>query len=160
DDPVRKYLPYFHMKDPVADAEITVRDLLCHRSGITRCGMLSMANKATREEVARQLAQAEPWAPFRTRFLYNNEMYLTAGAALAKAAGSTWEQQLTSRLVQPLGMTSTHTSAEAMRKDPNAAKGYAWEAERNAYKPLQVRALDTIAAAGAINSNVMDMSRW
>jgi hypothetical protein len=47
-----------------------------------------------------------------------------------------------------------------MKKDPNAAKGYAWEAERKAYRPLPFRALDTIAAAGAINSNVMDMSRW
>ncbi|MFO0982843.1 MAG: serine hydrolase [Planctomycetota bacterium] len=160
DDPVRKHLPYFHLHDPVADGAVTVRDLLCHRTGITRCGWLSMGNKASREDVLRQLAEAEAYAPFRTRFLYNNEMYLAAGECAAHAAHATWEALVAQRLLQPLGMTSTNLSVTEMQKDGRASKGYKWIAGEQRFEPLPMRTLSVIAPAGAINSNALDMAQW
>jgi CubicO group peptidase (beta-lactamase class C family) len=167
DDPVDQHLPYFKLavdsKDPTARA--TLRDLLSHRTGFPRMSMLLANGALSSEEILRQASQAEPFAPFRQRFYYNNEQYLAAGWAAAAAAGRPWDELVRSRILNPLGMTKTETSAFRANTMPDLARGYTWLKESGTLEePEQyargMRGLDTIAPAGSISSTVMDMTKW
>src|SRR5262249_32956084 len=76
DDPVRNPLPYFRLSDPLADREVTIRDLLCHRTGLSRHDLLGLGSPWGREEILRKVAYLEPTKSFRSAYQYNNLMYL------------------------------------------------------------------------------------
>ena len=80
DDPVSKWLPYFN---PAVtgdeEAQILVRDMLCHRTGFTRMSILWVNGKVSRETILHTANHAEPWAEYREKFLYNNVMLMAAG---------------------------------------------------------------------------------
>ncbi|MFT5732375.1 MAG: CubicO group peptidase (beta-lactamase class C family) [Planctomycetota bacterium] len=162
DAPVTTYLPEFELAiDAQEDGDVlTVRDLLCHRTGFTRMGVLWASGKVDRPTIMATAGKAEPFAPFRKEFHYNNVMYLVAGEALGAASDSTWEDFVQARLVGPLKMTRSNLSISAAKKSPQLALGYRWNTEKEALERDPMRSLDAIAAAGAINSNVLDMSRW
>ena len=167
DDPVDQHLPYFKLAvtsdDPTARA--TVRDLLSHRTGFPRMSMLLANGVLSSEEILRQASQAEPFARFRQRFHYNNEQYLAAGWAAAAAAGRPWDELTRSRILNPLGMTSTETSARRASAMSDLARGYTWHKETGTNEePEQnvrgINSLDTIAPAGSISSTALDMAKW
>jgi CubicO group peptidase (beta-lactamase class C family) len=162
DAPITRYLPYFtlELETDEADAELTLADLLSHRSGFTRMSLAWASGEVPREEVLRTAARAEPWAAFRAGFHYNNVMFLAAGEALGVAAGTTWDELLRERILGPLEMTSTTLSIDAAQRDPRLAQGYVWDAERARFDPVPMRRLDGIAPAGAINSTANDMAQW
>ena len=81
DDPVRKHIPFFRLSDPLADANVTLRDLVTHRTGVSRHDLLWFYSDRSREEVIRQIGLAKPNTSFRSTYEYNNVMYLTAGYA-------------------------------------------------------------------------------
>ncbi len=162
DDPVAEFLPYFH---PVLDtkddsAKLTLRDLLAHRSGFARMGILWAGGGVPSKEILLTANAAEPWAAFRKGFHYNNVMFLAAGMAGAAAADTHWGRLLEKRILEPLGMEDTNISVERTKKSPNAALGYEWDEENEIHKRRPMRVLDTIAPAGAINSNAEDMAQW
>lgn len=162
DDPVRRHLPYF---DPAVDGgddstAVTIRDALSHRTGFTRMGLLFASGAVPREQILRTAAGAEPWDRFRKKFHYCNVMYLAAGEAAAAAAGMDWDTMLAEKILKPLGMKSTNTSVQLSMTDKRLSLGYIWEEDRNDFRRLDMRVLDNIAPAGAINSNVVDMARW
>ena len=114
DDPVTKFLPYFELKIDTDDAEamVTIRDLLSHRTGFTRMGMLWAGGAVSREEILRTATLAEPWSPFRDKFYYNNVAFLAAGMASSVAAGSSWDDLQAERLLTPLAMKSSSSSGQ------------------------------------------------
>ena len=167
DDPADQHLPYFKLAvdsdDPAARA--TLRDLLSHRTGFPRMSVLLANGVLSPEEILRQASQAEPFSTFRQRFHYNNEQYLAAGWAAAAAAGRPWDELTRSRILNPLGMTNTETSARRARAMPDLARGYTWHKETgtNEEPEQNVRAIssvDTIAPAGSISSTALDMAKW
>jgi CubicO group peptidase (beta-lactamase class C family) len=162
DAPITNYLPDFTLKvdSPVPDAAVTVRDLCCHRTGFTRMGLLWAGGQASRDEVLEVATGAEPWDVFRKNFHYNNVMYLAAGVAAGRVAGSDYDTLLRERLLEPLGMSSSNTSVTASQEDPRLSLGYRWDGDNEEYIHLPMRVLDTIAPAGAINSHVLDMAQW
>ena len=164
DDPVTDFLPWFELPIDASEAgsraEVTLADMLSHQTGFTRMGVLWASGLAPRETILRTATQAEPWAPFRSSFDYNNVMYLAAGEASAAVAGDDWDGLLRERILQPLGMSSTNTSVRLSQEDERLAAGYFWNDEKEEFERLPMRVLDTIAPAGAINSNVIDMTRW
>lgn len=167
EDPVSQHVPELKLKprDPKADAQPkppqpTLRDVLCHRTGFTRMSMLWYGGALTTAEMLTQASGAEPIADFRTKFLYNNVTYASAGEAAARSAGTTWAQLLQERVLDPLGMTSTNVTAAKAKADPNLAQGYRWREVSEVHEPLPLRELDSIAPAGAINSTVLDMAQW
>ncbi len=162
DDPVTKYLPGFKLALEGADEgeEVTLRDLVCHRTGFTRMSILWAGGEASRDQILEVAAGAEPWDDFRKNFHYNNVMFLAAGEAAAKAADTDYDSLLKARLLDPLGMSSSNSSVEEAQKDPRLSLGYQWDADAEDYLQLPMRVLDTIAPAGAINSHVLDMSQW
>lgn len=162
DDPVTKHLPEFQLQlDGAKDGETaTVRDLLSHRTGFARMGILWAGNMVPREEVLRYASQAKPVAPFREEFHYNNVTYMAGSLTAAAAAGSTWEELVATRLLEPLAMSHSYVEYQNAQADPNFSKGYTWRDDLEKVEPAPMRDLAVIAPAGAINSSVRDMSNW
>ncbi len=162
DDPVTEYIPYFTLDIQSDDetAEVTIRDLLCHRTGFVRMGLLFVSGEIPREEVLHDATAAEPWVEFRKKFYYSNVMYMAAGVSAGKAAGTDWDTLINECIFEPLGMNSTTTSIIQAQDDPSLSLGYIWDEDLQAYKYKPMRSVDNIAPAGAINSNVIDMSQW
>ena len=165
DDPVERHLPYFTLDVESIDdsARATLRDLLTHRTGYPRMAMLSAGGALTSDEILRRAVQAEPFARFRQRFYYNNEMYLAAGTAAAAAAGTDWQTLVSTRIIAPLGMTDTRALARDAQ-GPRLARGYTWNEDLGTFERQtpgrEGVAVDPIAPAGAISSTVLDMAKW
>ncbi len=161
-DPVTKYLPYFQLDIDSADesAEVTLRDVLSHRTGFTRMGLLFASGEIPREDVLLGATKAEPFARFRDRFYYSNVVYMSAGVAAGEAAGTDWDTLIRERIFEPLRMTSSSTSIAEAQEDPRLSLGYLWDDDTEAYKYKPMRNIDNIGPAGAINSNVLDMAQW
>ncbi|PRP90831.1 Beta-lactamase precursor [Enhygromyxa salina] len=162
DDPVTRHLPDFELQIDAADdaAAVTIRDLLAHRTGFARMGVLWAANTIARAQVLSYATKALPVAPFRKEFHYNNVTYMAAGEASAKAAGRSWEQLVQTRLLEPLEMTHTSLDYAAAQADPALSSGYTWRDELETFEPAPMRDLGAIAPAGSINSSVLDMAKW
>ncbi|MHC4945828.1 MAG: serine hydrolase, partial [Planctomycetota bacterium] len=162
DDPVTRFLPAFvpPIDTDEEGAQILIRDMLCHRTGFTRMGMLFGNGKVPRDLIFEVALRAKPWAKFREKFLYNNIMYLAAGTAAEKAGGGTWSALIEDRIFKPLSMDDACTSVSDLREDPCFATGYLWDEIKEEYRPLEARDLDCVAPAGAINANVLDMAKW
>jgi len=162
DDPVTDYLPYFDLQVRSDDesAECTLRDLLSHRHGFSRMGLLWFNSALTREEILRTAAGAEPWDDFREAFHYCNVTYLAAGEAAGVAAGSSWDELMVERVFEPLEMGSSTLTVRAAREDARLALGYEWDEVDEAHEHLPMIELETIGPAGSVNSNVLDMAQW
>ncbi len=160
DDTVRTHLPLFELYDERASKRVTVRDLLCHRTGLTRTGALWAGGKASRQRAIRMLAEARPTAPFRSQFQYNNVQFLTAGVCSAVVAGVDWDTLLSDRILKPLGMSATGSTLELLTDNEAASLGYRWDTFLEDWVLLPPRNIYTCAPAGAINSSVLDMTRW
>ena len=160
DDPVRKWLPWFELRDPIASAEIRVRDLVSHRAGLgTLSGdLLWYGTPWSREEVLRRVRFLEPRFPFRTQYGYSNVMFIAAGEVVASASGQSWDEFVASQFFGPLGMADTVTSVKALPPGGNTAtphgpvgtgaRTYAWYSG------------DAAAAAAGVISSAHDMARW
>lgn len=159
DDPVRKHLPQFRLLDPLADAGVTLRDLLCHRTGLPRHDMLWLEAPWDRAELLRKIGRAKPSAGFREKYQYQNIMFAAAGAAVARAAGSaSWEAFTQARLLGPLGMTRSNFSVTDAQADADHATGHRDVLHKR--EPAPWRNLDNVCPCGGINSCARDLARW
>ena len=159
DDPPKKFLPYFKLQDPEADAKITVRDLLSHSSGLNRTDLAWGSGALSREEVIRVASTAKPTAKLREKFQYQNVMYAAAGEIVGRAEGSTWERLISERIFRPLGMKSSNTSVPEMLRGHDYSYGYVYEEATKETRRVPMRNLPQIAPAGAINSSARDMAQ-
>jgi CubicO group peptidase (beta-lactamase class C family) len=158
DDPVTKYLPWFQMYDPYVTREMTLRDLMTHRSGLSRGDLLWYGTTRTRDEVVHQIRYLAPSWSFRSHFGYQNIMFLTAGQVEAAVSGESWDALVHQRILDPLGMTSTVTSVKDLPAGGDVATPHARIDQH--VVPIHWRNIDDIGPAGSINSNVLDMARW
>lgn len=161
DEPVRKHLPYFRLNDPCADAAVTFRDIVSHRTGLTRHDWLWDNSPWSREEVIRRAGEVTLSKPFRTAYQYQNIMFVAAGEALAQASGKSWEQFMRSRILEPLGMSRTTLVTREARLAENHAIGHAHDLDRQP----RVRIFsffedENVGPAGSMNSSANDMARW
>lgn len=159
-DSPHKYLPYFKLRDPEADAKITISDLLCHRSGLERTDLAWYTGKLNSREIIRVAGEAKPSAKFGEKFQYQNIMFLTAGEVVAAAQKRPWGDVLRQRIFRPLGMKDTTLSVDAMQQRDDFSLGYGYNPGTKETRVLPIRDLRMIAPAGAINSNVQDMAQW
>jgi CubicO group peptidase (beta-lactamase class C family) len=160
DDSPKKFLPYFKLYDPEADAKITLRDLLSHRSGLNRTDLAMVTGVLNREELIRVVGMAKPTAKLGEKFQYQNIMYTAAGEAVARAQKSTWDKVVAEKIFKPLGMKATVTTDAAMQKSPDFSYGYEYNATTKQTRRLPMREIPAAAPAGAINSNARDMAQW
>jgi CubicO group peptidase (beta-lactamase class C family) len=160
DDSPKKFLPYFKLQDPEADAKITLRDLLAHSSGLNRTDLPWVSGVLNREETIRVAAQAKPTAKLREKFQYQNVMYAAAGEIVGRVENSTWEKLIAERIFKPLGMKGSDTSVPQMLKARDYSFGYVYEEATKETRRVPMRDLPAIAPAGAINSSARDMAQW
>ncbi len=158
DKPVVAYLPDFKLKDPYATAQLRVRDLLTHVSGLPRHDLMWYGSTFTRKELFDHLQYLESSAPLRTTWQYQNLMYMTAGYLAEQVSGRTWEQLVHERIFEPLGMSSSNFSVDSLRMTPDHALPY--EERQKKVVMVPYRNIDQIGPAGSINSNAIDMARW
>jgi CubicO group peptidase (beta-lactamase class C family) len=124
DDPVRKHLPWFRLSDELVEDEVTLRDLLCHRTGLGPHELLWHRAPWSPEEAVRRLRHLPMARPFRTALQYQSTAVAAAGLAAAKAAGTSWSDLVRKRLLTPLGMKSTRTSYAEALKSEHLATGH------------------------------------
>jgi CubicO group peptidase (beta-lactamase class C family) len=158
DTPVRAYLPAFKLKDPMASERMTPRDLVTHRSGLPRHDRVWYAAPLSRRELVSRLEYLEPSTDLRTRYQYQNLMFMTAGHLAGEVAGTSWEDLVRTRIFSPLGMTGSNFSVEDSQKSADFAKPYQEKDEKVIEIPF--RNIDAVGPAGSINSSARDMSRW
>ncbi len=159
DEPVATYLPGFRLHDPFVSQEITMRDALTHRSGLARTDLVWISGQFTSEELIRRLRFVKPAGPFRQQYGYQNLMYLAAGMAVAKVAGTpTWSDFAAQRILAPLGMRESSLSVRDLAGKTNLALPHA--RINDTLRIVPARDIDHVAPAGSINSNVLDMAQW
>jgi CubicO group peptidase (beta-lactamase class C family) len=160
DDAAAKFLPALQLYDPYATRELTIRDLLSHRSGLARGDLLWYGTDFDRAEILRRVRFLEPSWSFRSQFGYQNLMYLAAGELTARVVGGgkSWDDVIDERIFAPLGMTTSNTSVRRLAGMPNVATPHS-EID-DTVRVVPWRNIDNIAPAGSINSNVVEMANW
>ena len=158
DDPVIKHLPSFQLYDAYATHEITIRDLLCHRSGLDRHEAVWYGSPASRDEVLRRLRHVKPDWSFRSKYGYQNIMFLAAGQVIPAVTGNSWDDFVKERVFKPLGMTNSNTSVNALPKGGDVASPH--HKVKDKVQPIPWRNIDNIGPAGSINSSAADMAQW
>ena len=161
DKPVKQYVPEIQFYNDELNRTVTIHDMLAHRTGITRHDLIWYKSSFSQKELFDRLRYLEPAAPLRTTFLYNNLMYAGAGYIVQLLSGQPWESFVRDSILTPLGMTSTVFTIDDMLKSPD--HGVAWDERRDStvlYEIPYYRFQTGIAPAGAIISNIQDMSKW
>jgi len=160
DDKVTDYLPYFQMYDPYVTREMTVRDLLSHRSGLATFSgdLVWWGTTHSRKEVIESVRYLKPPYSFRSKYGYQNLMFLTAGEIIPAITGKTWDEFVRDSIFVPLGMTETNTSVSQLKPGMNVATPHLkWN---DKLITIPYRNVDNVGSAAAINSNVTDLSKW
>jgi CubicO group peptidase (beta-lactamase class C family) len=160
DKPVREYLPWFGMYDPVATELINVRDMLSHRSGLPRHDFIRFSTRLTREELVKRIRYLEPNRSFRDTYQYNNLMYTAAGFLGGVLAGTSWEDLVESRIFKPLGMTRSTTSTLDMQKGDDFAKPHLPSPAGPKGTDFYVYQDFGVGPNGAVNSCVEDLLKY
>lgn len=160
DDEVTDHLPWFRLYDPYVTANMTIRDLLSHRSGLeTFSGdLIWYGSSYSRDEVIRRAAFLKPSYGFRANYGYSNIMYLAAGQIIAAVSGMSWDDFIETRIIEPLGMKHTNTSITKLDLKGNTAIPHNDVDD----KIIAINYLnwDNIGPAGSINSSAADMIKW
>lgn len=159
DDPVRKHLPAFRLLDPAADANVTIKDLLCHRTGLPRHDALWYRTTLDRSKILKRMAFLKPTATYRGLYQYSNLCFSAAGEAVAATSGMAYEDFLRTRLLEPLGMHTVTFSGPGLTASPDHAKPH----QRLKGKVTQLDApLDffNVGPAGVINACVAELEHW
>ena len=161
DAPVINYLPWFQMYDPFVTRELTIRDLLVHRSGLgLGAGDLLWWPTSTydRKEVARRLRYIKPVTSFRTAYAYDNVLYSVAGEVIETVSGQTWEDFVGTRILARVGMTGSSVRHSGAAAGGNVATPHAPVEGR--VRPVAPFASDNTNPAGGINASATDIAKW
>jgi CubicO group peptidase (beta-lactamase class C family) len=161
DRPVRDSVPSIQFYNDQLNNTVTLRDMLAHRTGITRHDTIWFKSDFTRLELYERIKYLEPREPIRQTFLYNNLMYAAAGYLIELQSGKTWEEYVRENIFAPLNMTSTVYSIADMLKQPDYGVPYTEKRDNfELYKIPYYEDIAGVAPCGAIISNIQDMSHW
>lgn len=160
DDKVERLLPTFQINDSTTQHELTLRDVLSHRSGFGsyQGDMLFARSAYDRAEVLRRVSLLRPTAAIRSRYAYSNIMYLVAGEVLAQQSSVPWEQVIDQRLLKPLRMSRTFATFAAVRRQSNVASHHDLRGQQ--VVPIEPTDTDNGAPAAGLSSTATDMARW
>ena len=161
DDKVSQYLPEFQMSDPYVTRELTIRDLVSHRSGLgTFSGdLLWYESNFSTDEILRRVRFLKPTSSFRSTYGYQNLMFAAAGRIAEKVSGKSWSEFVRERILAPLGMNNTKTSIKEFKAGDNIAMPHN-ESGGAGLRVIHYGNVDGAAAAAALNSSVTDVAKW
>ncbi|MGA3244417.1 MAG: serine hydrolase [Bacteroidota bacterium] len=161
DAPVVKYLPWFQLSDPYVTREITIRDLLVHRSGLgLGAGDLLWWPTSTydRKEIAKRLKSIPLVRSFRSAYAYDNVLYLIAGEVIEAVGGMSWEDFMASRILAKVGMTDSKVRHSDAAGNGNIAATHA--SVDGKVRPIEPFTSDNTNPAGGINASARDIAKW
>jgi CubicO group peptidase (beta-lactamase class C family) len=161
DDPVYQRLPGFVMYDPYVSHEMTIRDLLTHRSGmgLGEGDLLFWPHSTyTRDEIIYKLRFMKPASSFRSHYAYDNLLYMTAGQIIPAVTGISWDDYIRRHIFVPLGMTHSTVTNANLKPTDNVAVPHSKVDGK--LQPIHFEVLDNAGPAGAINSGAADMAKW
>lgn len=166
DDRLVDKLPGFRMYDPYASSEMTVVDLLVHRSGLGLGEgdlLLMPTTDRSRDEVMHAIRYLKPAHSFRADYDYDNVLYVVAGQLIEAVSGQRWEDYVQQHILDPLEMRDTRTSFDARVPDQAAWHGKIDGPLRGAGRQSVLRTVlsgSAAAPAGALQVSALDMGRW
>ncbi len=162
DDKVRKWIPEFKLYSPYVTEEFTIRDLLTHRSGLgLGAGDLMFFPDSSNfelKDILYNLQFLKQVSGFRTKFDYDNNMYIVAGEVVRRASGLSWDDFVETRIMKPIGMTMSACSFDQLKNKSDVIDAHA-EVEGKV-KVIARSMMKVGHSAGGINSNISDLSKW
>jgi CubicO group peptidase (beta-lactamase class C family) len=162
DDKVRKFIPEFKLYDPYVTEEFTIRDLLTHRSGMgLGAGDLMFfpdSSDFTIKDVIYNLRYLKPVSSFRSKYDYDNNLYIIAGEIVARVSGMSWEQFIEQRILNPLEMSNSASSYARLKNKANVIDGHA--SVDGKVRVIARNSSQIMLAAGGIYSSIADLSKW
>lgn len=161
DKPVRESVPTIQFYNDPLNNNVTLRDMLSHRTGVTRHDLIWFKSDFTRKQLFEKLKYLEPQVPMRETFLYNNLMFSAVGQIIELKSGKTWEQFVRERILEPLDMSSTGYTISDMLKHPDY--GVPFREKRDSFELYKIpyyEDTEGVAPAGAIISNIDELSHW
>ena len=162
DDKVTDYIPEFKMYNPYVTEEFTIRDLVTHRSGLgLGAGDLMMfpdKSDFTKKDIIHNLRYLKPVSSFRTKYDYDNNLYIVAGEIVAKVSGLSWEAFVEQKFMKPLGMFNSAASIARLKDKSNSIKPHA--PVNGKIETIDIEWSESANAAGGIWSNIVDESKW
>ena len=158
DKPVRNYLPELKFQNEYTNIHATLRDMMCHRTGLPRHDMSWYASWATRNEFLERIQYLEPTAELREKWQYNNFMFMAQGVVIEKLTGKSWEDNMKEKILKPLGMNNTNLSTKDMEKSGDHSLAYS--STDSSIKAIPYRNIDAMGPAGSVNSCAKDMAQW
>jgi CubicO group peptidase (beta-lactamase class C family) len=158
DDPVRKHLPDFHLSDAHADALVTLRDLVTHRTGVATHDLLWFQSPWSLEERVKRAGKLEQARPFRSGFQYQVVLFGAAGLAVGSASGTTWQSFVQQRILDPLAMKSSWCAFPGERSSAELASPHVKGPSGIVVAPRYP--LDEPDPAGSIHSTARDLAEY
>lgn len=162
DDKVQDYIPEFKLYSPYVTEAFTIRDLLTHRSGLgLGAGDLMMfpdSSNFTRKDIIHNLRYLKPVSAFRTKYDYDNNLYIVAGEVIVKASGLSWEDFIEQKIMKPIGISTSKASMGRLKDKSNLISPHA--PVNGKVEALTIDWSETANAAGGIVSNLTDLSKW
>ncbi|HEY1190455.1 MAG TPA: serine hydrolase [Gemmata sp.] len=159
DDKVREHLDYFRLSDELADRDVTLRDLLCHRTGMPRHDMLWAGLHAGTADVIKRWGKARPSTSFRSKWEYANVPFSTAGLIAAHIERKSWAGAVTARIFQPLGMKNSSGTWKEGHSQPDHATAHYYGLDKSV-SAIGWDEIDHAGGAGCVNSTARDMAAW
>jgi CubicO group peptidase (beta-lactamase class C family) len=161
DKPVRQFVPVIQFYNEDLNNSISIRDMLSHRTGISRHDLIWYKSNFSRKELFERLQYLEPSQPPRQGFLYNNMMYAASGYIVEYFTHQTWEDFVRERIFKPLEMNNTLFSIQEMTKQADCFVPYNERRDTTIlYRIPYYEEAQGIGPAGSIISNINDMSKW
>jgi CubicO group peptidase (beta-lactamase class C family) len=160
-DKITKYFPDYRVYDTITTQLVTIRDMLSHHLGTkTFQGDFTFWNSSlTRQQIMNKMRLLKPSQNFRQSYGYCNSCFLTAGEIIPAVSGMPWEVYVYDSIIQPLGMSNTHTLGYGMARMENASKPYTNTFSEDIVE-LPYDQIDNLGPAGSIVSCVKDISHW
>jgi CubicO group peptidase (beta-lactamase class C family) len=158
DDPVRRHLPYFQLSDPLADRNVTIRDLLCHRTGLSRHDLLRYKSPLNPVEAVRSIGKVPLTTSFRSTWEYANIPFMAGGLAASAADKRPLHECFRNRIFKPLGMNSATARATDFPNLVNRAAAH-HRGEKGKLEAFSPPILDS-SGAGEICASARDLGQW
>ncbi len=160
DDPVTKHLPSFQLHDPYATREITVLDLLVHRTGLATVsgGTLWYGSAYSRDEVIQRMRHLKPVSSFRSAYAYQNSMYLVAGQLIPALTGKSWDAFIAERIFAPLDMHSSNTSINAFDSTSDVSQSHT--VINGVLQVIRAHNYDNVGSAASINTTALELAAY
>jgi CubicO group peptidase (beta-lactamase class C family) len=159
DEPARLHIPHFRLADPLADANVTLRDLVSMRTGVDGHDLLWYRSKWPQEEIIRRIGRVKPTKSFRSGYRYQSIMVMAAGHAVGTASGSRWQDFVENRIFKALDFRDASLTSEAALKAPDHACGH----RKNKLGQVEVvpwYPMPVPDPAGSVNASATDLSEW